>query len=89
MSEAQVTVGYLARRANTSGGHWDTGGGGGELRGGGVGRSAVGVAEMGGGGGWSSGKNRQWLWLGKQNSGCLTIYRNIMTGKKIQAKNGL
>jgi hypothetical protein len=51
VSEAQVTVGYLARRANTSGGHWDTGGGGGELRGGGVGRSAVGLAEMGGGGG--------------------------------------
>ncbi len=27
VSEAQVTAGYLARRANTSGGHWDTGGG--------------------------------------------------------------
>ncbi len=32
--EAQVTAGYLARRESTSGGHWDTGGGGGELRGG-------------------------------------------------------
>jgi hypothetical protein len=50
VSEAQVTVGYLARRADTSGGHWDTGGGGGELRVGGVGRSAVDLAEMGGGG---------------------------------------
>jgi hypothetical protein len=51
VSEAQVTAGYLARRANTSGGHWDTGGGVGELRGGVVGRSAKGLAEMGGGGG--------------------------------------
>jgi hypothetical protein len=51
VSEAQVTVGYLARRASTSGGHWDTGGGGGELRGGVVGRSAVGVADIGGEGG--------------------------------------
>ena len=50
VSEAQVTAGYLARRANTSGGHWDTGGGTGEVRGAVVGRSAVGVAEMGGGG---------------------------------------
>ncbi len=48
---AQVTVGYLARRANTSGGHRDTGGGVGEPRGVVVGRSAVGVADMGGGGG--------------------------------------
>jgi hypothetical protein len=51
VSEAQVTVGYLARRASTSGGHWDTGGGGGESRGGVVGRLAVGVAEIGGEGG--------------------------------------
>ncbi len=80
VSEAQVTAGYLARRANTSGGHWDTGGGVGELRGGVAGRSAKTLAEIGG---WSSGKNRQWLWLGKQNSGCLTINRNIMTRKKI------
>jgi hypothetical protein len=85
VSEAQVTVGYLARRANTYGGHWDTGGGVGEPRGVVVGRSAVGVAEMGGGGG----ENRQWLGLGKQNTGCLTINRNIMTRQKIQAKNGL
>ncbi len=51
VSEAQVTVGYLAKRASTSGRQWDTGGGGGELRGGAVGRSAVGVAEIGGEGG--------------------------------------
>ena len=38
MSEAQVTVGYLVRRASTSGGHWDTGGGDGEP-GGGVGKT--------------------------------------------------
>jgi hypothetical protein len=57
VSEAQVTVGYLARRAKTSGGHWDTGGGVGKLREVVVGRSAVGVAEMGGGE-WSSGENR-------------------------------
>jgi hypothetical protein len=47
VSEAQVTAGYLARRESTSGGHWDTGGGGGELRGGVTGR----WAEEGGGGG--------------------------------------
>ncbi len=51
VSEAQVTVGYLARRESTSGGHWDTGGGGGELRGGVAGQSAETLAEMGGGGG--------------------------------------
>ncbi len=51
VSEAQVTVGYLARRASTSGGHWDTGGGGGEPRGGVVGGSAVGVVGLGGCGG--------------------------------------
>ena len=51
MSEAQVTAGYLARRESTSGGHWDTGGGVGELRGGVAGRSANILAEMGGGGG--------------------------------------
>ncbi len=51
MSEAQVTVGYLVRRASTSGGHWETGGGGGKPRGGVVGRAAVGVAGLGGGGG--------------------------------------
>ncbi len=34
VSEAQVTAGYLARRASTSGGYWDTGGGVGELKGG-------------------------------------------------------
>ncbi len=51
MSEAQVTVGYLARRANTSGGYCDTGGGTGEVRGAVVGRLAVGVAEIGGEGG--------------------------------------
>ena len=46
MVEAQVTAGYLARRENTSGGHWDTGGGVGELAGGVMG-GGVGV---GGGG---------------------------------------
>ena len=46
MSEAQVTAGYLARRESTSGGHWDTGGGGGELRGG-----VTGSWVEGGGGG--------------------------------------
>jgi hypothetical protein len=51
VSEAQVTEGYLARRASTSGGHWDTGGGGGEPRGGVVGGTAVGVAGVGGEGG--------------------------------------
>ena len=56
MSEAQVTVGYLAKRASTSGGQWDTGGGSGELRVGVVGRSVVGVADRWGG--WSSGENR-------------------------------
>ncbi len=79
MREAQVTAGYLARRESTSGGHWDTGGGDGELRGG----VTVRWAEGGGGGGWSSGKNRQWLWLGKKNSGFLTINRNSMTRQKI------
>jgi hypothetical protein len=48
VSEAQVTEGYLARRASTSGGHWDTGGGGDEPRGGVVGGSVVGVAGLGG-----------------------------------------
>jgi len=43
----QVTAGYLARRESTSGGHWDTGGGVGEPRGGVTG----GWAEGGGGGG--------------------------------------
>ncbi len=51
VSEAQVTVGYLAKRASTSGGHWDTGGGGGEPRDGVGGGSAVGVVEGGGEGG--------------------------------------
>ncbi len=51
VSEAQVTAGYLARRASTSGGHWDTGDGGGELRGGAVGRLAETLAEQGGGAG--------------------------------------
>ncbi len=51
MSEAQVTEGYLARRASTSDRHWDTGGGGGEPRGGEIGGSAVGVAGVGGKGG--------------------------------------
>ncbi len=51
MSEAQVTVGYLDRRASTSCGHWETGGGDGEPRGGVLGSSAVGVAGLGGGGG--------------------------------------
>jgi hypothetical protein len=46
--EAQVTAGYLARRENTSGGHWDTGGGVGELAGGVMG-GGVGV---GGAGRW-------------------------------------
>jgi hypothetical protein len=49
--EAQVTEGYLARRASTSGGHWDTGGGDGEAREGVVGGSALGVAGVGGEGG--------------------------------------
>ncbi len=49
VSEAQVTVGYLDRRASTSGGHCETGGG--EPRGGVAGGSAVGVAEVGGEGG--------------------------------------
>jgi hypothetical protein len=49
VSEAEVTEGYLARRASTSGGHWDTGGG--EPRGGMLGGSAVGVAGVGGEGG--------------------------------------
>jgi hypothetical protein len=43
VSEAQVTVGYLVRRASTSGGHWDTGGGDGKPGGGVLGESAVGV----------------------------------------------
>jgi hypothetical protein len=47
VSEAQVTAVYLARRESTSGGHWDTGGGGGELRGVVGGRSAETLAEMG------------------------------------------
>ncbi len=51
VSEAQVTAGYLARRESTSGVHWDTGGGGGELRGGAAGRWAENLAEEGGGGG--------------------------------------
>ncbi len=51
VSEAQVTAGYLARRESTSGGHWDTGGGGGELRGGVAGRWVETLAEGGGGGG--------------------------------------
>ena len=51
VSEAQVTEGYLARRASTSGGHWDTGGGGGEPRGGVAGGSAVVVVAVGGEGG--------------------------------------
>ncbi len=51
VSEAQVTAGYLARRASTSGGHWDTGGGVGELQGVVAGRSAKGLVEVGGGGG--------------------------------------
>ncbi len=51
VSEAQVTVGYLVRRASTSGGHWDTGDGDGEPRGGVLGESAVGVVGLGGGGG--------------------------------------
>ncbi len=46
--EAQVTVGYLVSRASTSGGHWETGGGGGEPSGGVVGSAAVGVAGLGG-----------------------------------------
>ncbi len=50
VSEAQVTAGYLARRESTSGGHWDTGGGVGELRGGVVGGSAQVLAVMGVGG---------------------------------------
>ncbi len=78
MSEAQVTAGYLARRESTSGGHWDTGGGGGKLRGGVTGRWVV--AD---GGWWSSGKNRQWLWLREKNSGCPTINRNSMTRQEI------
>ncbi len=45
VSEAQVTAGYLARRESTSGGHWDTGGGGGEPRGGVTGRWAETLAE--------------------------------------------
>jgi hypothetical protein len=59
VSEAQVTAGYLARRESKSGGHWDTGGGGGELRGGVTGSWAVGrgggggvVAKTGSGFGW-------------------------------------
>ncbi len=51
VSEAQVTAGYLARREGTSGGHWDTGGGGGELSGGVAGRWVETLAEGGGGGG--------------------------------------
>ncbi len=51
VSEAQVTAGYLARRERTSGGHWDTGGGGGELRGGVTVRWVDTLAEGGGGGG--------------------------------------
>ena len=51
VSEAQVTVGYLVRRASTSGGHWDTGGGDGEPGGGVLGESVVGVVGLGGGGG--------------------------------------
>ncbi len=51
VSEAQVTAGYLARRESTSGGHWDTGGGVGELRGFVAGRSAETLAEVGGGSG--------------------------------------
>ncbi len=66
MSEAQVTVGYLARRANTYGGHWDTGGGGGELRGGGVGGWAMGLAEMGGGGGGAVAKTGSGFGWGKK-----------------------
>ena len=58
MSEAQVTAGYLARRESTSGGHWDTGGGVGETRGGVTGGGAEGgrgcgvVAKTGSGFGW-------------------------------------
>jgi hypothetical protein len=76
VSEAQVTVWYLAKRASTFGGHWDTGGG--EPREGVRGGSAVCMVGEGGGR-RGSGKNRQWLGLGKQYTGCLTINRNIMT----------
>ncbi len=51
VSEAQVTSGYLARRERTSGGHWDTGGGGGELMGGVACRRSATLAEEGGVGG--------------------------------------
>ncbi len=54
--EAQVTAGYLARSESTSGGHWDTGDGVGELAGG-----VTGGGGGGGRGGCSSGNNRQWL----------------------------
>jgi hypothetical protein len=64
VSEAQVTVGYLAKRASTSGGQWDTGGGDGELRRG-RGRQIGGRRGGDRWGGWSSGENRQWLGLGK------------------------
>ncbi len=45
--DGQITLGYLARRASTSGGHWEIGGGCGELSGGGSGRVAVGGAGIG------------------------------------------
>ena len=50
MVEAQVTAGYLARRENTSGGHWDTGGGVGELAGGVMGGGIEQGVGVGGGG---------------------------------------
>ncbi len=49
--DGQVTLGYLLRRASTSGGHCKVGGGCGELSGVGEEGVAVGVAGTGGGGG--------------------------------------
>ncbi len=47
-----MTAGYLARRGeSTSGRHWDTGGGGGEVRGGVTGSWAEALAEGDAGGG--------------------------------------
>ncbi len=49
--DGQVTLGYLLRRASTSGGHCEVGGGSGELASGGGEGLAVGKAGTGWGGG--------------------------------------
>ncbi len=81
VSEAQVPGGYLVRRESTSGGHWDTGGGVGELRGGVIGGSAQVLAVMGGGGGAVAKTGSGFDWGNKTLA--VTINRNIMTRKEI------